>query len=189
MTTTPQQRTTHHIVHYEDREEVIINGKLHSVDDKPAVTYNNGDREWYCEGVRHRTNNRPAVIKANMVEYYVNGVAEASPQQQHILTTSTYNTTFGDIPCTITKTCLYIDDKFQFIFTANISQGEHKGSYAFPIPHNWNILEINSFNQQNTYVVAECTKNVLVSQLNETKIKLHLRAFDRIQALDANVRY
>ena len=179
-----QQPFSHHVQYFEDRKEVIVNNRLHSVDDKPAITYNNGDREWYHEGVLHRDGNKPAVIKANMVKYYTHGALEESAKESSSPIQS-YTIKFGDIQCGITKSIMYFEDMFMFIFSAHIPSGDHAGNYTFNIPQNWNLLEINSFNCSNTYLVAETNKNAFTNYITEVQIKLHLRAFDKIQALAA----
>src|SRR5580704_8843778 len=39
-------------------------GKLHRINDKPAVIYYNGTKVWYINGKRHRDNDQPAAIFA-----------------------------------------------------------------------------------------------------------------------------
>jgi len=49
-------------VKYGNRVETLNDkGELHSFNDKPAVEWNDGDKEWYKEGKLHRTD-RPAVM-------------------------------------------------------------------------------------------------------------------------------
>lgn len=48
------------------------NGKLHSVDDRPARYAMDGSVEWYSNGVLHRDNG-PAVVSDTKRSYYVNG--------------------------------------------------------------------------------------------------------------------
>lgn len=51
----------------EGHEFRTVDGRLHSVDDQPCVTYTNGTLWWYHEGKLHRDGG-PAVIWANGVE-------------------------------------------------------------------------------------------------------------------------
>ena len=47
---------------------------FHSHDDKPAVYYTSGAREWYKEGVLHRDNDLPALIYKDKTRiWYQNG--------------------------------------------------------------------------------------------------------------------
>ena len=52
------------------------NGKLHSYDDKPAVIYEDGTREWVKEGKTHRENGKPAIIYGgtNHKKYFEDGL-------------------------------------------------------------------------------------------------------------------
>ena len=36
--------------------------QLHSFDDEPAISYSNGDKYWYKDGLCHRDNDSPAII-------------------------------------------------------------------------------------------------------------------------------
>lgn len=50
------------------------NGELHSLEDKPAVIWANGNQEWFFEGKRHRLEDKPAIIMANgFQEWYFEG--------------------------------------------------------------------------------------------------------------------
>jgi hypothetical protein len=175
---------SHLVQHFDDRKETVVNGRLHSIDDKPAVQYANGDREWYFEGMLHRVG-KPAVIKENMVKYYTYGAIEESPRESSPLN-QTYDINFGDIVCKATKTCIFFEDKFLFAFSVYIPTGDHAGNYIFNIPSNWNIHEINAFNYSNTYLVAESNKGALSGQV-DISIKLHLSAFDVIRSLSPTI--
>lgn len=69
-----------------DKTATYTNNLLHSIDDKPALTFYGNNKniireEWYNQGIPHRANDRPAVIeyygeikKNKMSElYYLNG--------------------------------------------------------------------------------------------------------------------
>jgi len=48
--------------------------ELHRLNDKPAVEYPDGEKEWYKNGLRHRENDKPAVERPNgKKEWYING--------------------------------------------------------------------------------------------------------------------
>lgn len=52
-----------------------INGKLHSIDDLPAVIYTDGTRFWYENGKISRKGDKPAVVWANgVIEYWEDGL-------------------------------------------------------------------------------------------------------------------
>jgi hypothetical protein len=54
---------------------VYYRGRLHSVDDAPAVEFWNGTRDWFAFGVRHRGNGLPARVHWDgSEEYWENGV-------------------------------------------------------------------------------------------------------------------
>ena len=45
-------------------------GQPHSFDDKPAIVYDDGRKEWYRNGKKHRDNDLPAVIRGDGVEFF-----------------------------------------------------------------------------------------------------------------------
>jgi hypothetical protein len=48
--------------------------ELHRLNDKPAVEYPDGEKEWYINDERHRDNDKPAVERPNgKKEWYING--------------------------------------------------------------------------------------------------------------------
>lgn len=48
-------------------------GNLHSYNDKPAVSYSDGTKYWYYDGVLHRENG-PAIVYSNdEVSFYYHG--------------------------------------------------------------------------------------------------------------------
>jgi hypothetical protein len=51
-----------------------IDNKLHRDNDKPAIEYASGSKEWYQNGKRHRGNDKPAVEYADGIkEWWSNG--------------------------------------------------------------------------------------------------------------------
>jgi hypothetical protein len=62
-------------IEIEDGHKYIrIFGKLNSIEDKPAMVWANGNKEWYINDNRHRENDLPAIIDANGGKYwYING--------------------------------------------------------------------------------------------------------------------
>lgn len=46
-----------------------LNGRLHSIDDLPAVIHGNGVREWFSHGELHRENDLPAIVRSDAEEY------------------------------------------------------------------------------------------------------------------------
>ena len=51
-----------------------LNGKLHRENDKPALEWENGDKEWWVNGKCHRENDKPAIEWVyGGKEWYVNG--------------------------------------------------------------------------------------------------------------------
>ena len=51
-----------------------IFGKLHSLNDQPALIYTNGNKYWYQNSKLHRDNDLPAIIYANGEQrWYQNG--------------------------------------------------------------------------------------------------------------------
>ena len=52
---------------------------LHSPNDKPAVIWLNGSKEWYKYGQRHRDNDKPAIIfPSGKKQWWVNGELQPS---------------------------------------------------------------------------------------------------------------
>lgn len=49
------------------------NGRLHSIDDQPAIIYDNGDRMWFKHGVKHRDNDKPAEELSSYDAWWQNG--------------------------------------------------------------------------------------------------------------------
>lgn len=59
--------------HHKKREECWVGNKLHCLN-QPAIRWNNGDEEWYFNGLLHRNDNQPAVIKKGIrKEWWKNG--------------------------------------------------------------------------------------------------------------------
>jgi hypothetical protein len=55
-------------------KEWWINGQLHRGNDKPAVEYSNGNKYWYINGNLHRENDKPAIeYKNGGKEWWING--------------------------------------------------------------------------------------------------------------------
>lgn len=52
-------------IEFENRKEWYKHGKLHRANGKPAVVYLNGDEEYWVDGVRHREGGEPAIVHAN----------------------------------------------------------------------------------------------------------------------------
>jgi hypothetical protein len=49
-------------------------GRYHRLNDKPAIEYLNGIKEWWINGKRHRGNNKPAIEYPNGIkEWWING--------------------------------------------------------------------------------------------------------------------
>ncbi len=48
----------------------ILYGNFHSIDDRPAIVYNDGEQTWYRHGKLHRDNDKPAVITTEVQKYY-----------------------------------------------------------------------------------------------------------------------
>lgn len=64
----------------------FYNGKLHSVNDEPAVIKSNGDKEWRKNNFLHRDNDLPAIIKKNGDQYwYQNGEIHRDNDQPAIV--------------------------------------------------------------------------------------------------------
>ena len=60
----------------EDEGNILyyLDGKLHRENDKPAVEYSDGTKEWYRKGQLHRENDKPAVEWSDgMKEWWLNG--------------------------------------------------------------------------------------------------------------------
>jgi antitoxin component YwqK of YwqJK toxin-antitoxin module len=58
----------------ENNGERLLFGKLHSVNDLPAIIHANGTKYWYCNDKIHRENDLPAIIYANdNKHWYCNG--------------------------------------------------------------------------------------------------------------------
>jgi predicted AlkP superfamily phosphohydrolase/phosphomutase len=59
---------------FKDRTEYYKDGKLHRDNDRPAVEWYNGDKDWYQNGILHRVDG-PAVEWANGCKWwYIEGV-------------------------------------------------------------------------------------------------------------------
>lgn len=59
---------------YYDFTELRINGKLHSVFDKPALKWTDGEVAWYKNNKCHRDNDQPAIERSNGYRaWYKNG--------------------------------------------------------------------------------------------------------------------
>ena len=50
-----------------------VNGKLHRDGDKPALIYNNGAKQWWLNGECHRDGDNPAVISDGTKFWYIHG--------------------------------------------------------------------------------------------------------------------
>jgi hypothetical protein len=49
-------------------------GQLHRLNDKPAIEYNGGSKQWYINGLLHRENDKPAVeFSDGGKAWYING--------------------------------------------------------------------------------------------------------------------
>jgi|SRR6185437_1619583 len=51
-----------------------VNDKLHSLRDKPAIEYVNGDKSWWCNDKLHRENDNPAVVTKERLEWWYHGM-------------------------------------------------------------------------------------------------------------------
>jgi hypothetical protein len=60
-----QQHIQKHFTIINKDGESILNGKLHSIDDKPAYIRADGTQYWYQHGKLHRDNDKPAIIRAD----------------------------------------------------------------------------------------------------------------------------
>ena len=49
---------------------LILNGKLHSLGDIPAIIWGNGTKFWIQHGKSHRDGDKPAVIYADGSKYW-----------------------------------------------------------------------------------------------------------------------
>ena len=57
-----------------DYKCTYLNGRLHSLDDQPAVEFTSGDKEWYRYGKKHRGGDLPAFKYINGAKkWYWNG--------------------------------------------------------------------------------------------------------------------
>jgi len=55
-------------------KEWYINGKMHRENDKPAVEYSDGRKKWFINGKLHRENNKPAIeYDDGGKQWWVNG--------------------------------------------------------------------------------------------------------------------
>ena len=52
------------------RKEWLQNGKIHRDNDKPAIEWSNGRKEWWQNGKIHRDNDKPAVEYADGTKYW-----------------------------------------------------------------------------------------------------------------------
>jgi hypothetical protein len=65
---------------------ISIFGKLNSIEDKPAIIWANGIKEWYINGNRHRENDKPAIIEANGDKWwYINNKRHRENDQPAII--------------------------------------------------------------------------------------------------------
>jgi len=46
-------------------------GQLHRDNDSPSIISEKGDKHWYANGVRHRGNDRPAIELANGIKFWI----------------------------------------------------------------------------------------------------------------------
>ncbi len=55
-------------------------GKLHNINDQPAIIYNSGTQVYYRHGKRHRDNNKPALVRFDgQLEWYIHGEPVSAP--------------------------------------------------------------------------------------------------------------
>lgn len=57
--------TEHRSINNGYKKETRLFGKLHSINDLPAVIYKNLSQEWYKDGKRHRDGDLPAIIRSD----------------------------------------------------------------------------------------------------------------------------
>lgn len=64
-------------------------GRLHSIDDEPAIIFSTGTKMWYEHGKLHR-NNAPAVVyNTTLVEYWEKGTYKRTGLTEKILVVDT----------------------------------------------------------------------------------------------------
>ena len=67
-----QEEIRKHFIRYDELGNTLINGKYHSVDDKPIII--NNKMTWYKNGIIHRGGDQPSIIDQGSRYWYKNGV-------------------------------------------------------------------------------------------------------------------
>jgi hypothetical protein len=59
-----------------NRGAIRIIYSYHRGNDKPAITWGNGIKQWFKMGLRHRENNKPIVVEPGGEKYYEGALPE-----------------------------------------------------------------------------------------------------------------